>query len=139
MKAILPDQECRAPIQAGALTRGTLPYMTRAEPSWMIANMVATVASQDFTAPGLENPARLSAMPVGPCSRPYTPSASATSPPISAGTTSRAVPDLAGADGGAGVAGCAVIGVLHSSRCQPPPPPCLPLRCSVLGTPVGAG
>ena len=70
MNAILPDQECRSPIQDGALTRGTLPYMTRAETSWMIANTVATVASHDFTEPGLENPARLSAIPVGPCTRP---------------------------------------------------------------------
>ena len=45
--------------------RGIFPYITSAEPTWTSANAVATVASQDFTEPGLEKPAMLIAMPVG--------------------------------------------------------------------------
>ena len=52
------------------MTRGTFPYITRAEPTWTIASTVAPVASHDFTEPGLEKPAMLMAMPVGLCSRP---------------------------------------------------------------------
>ena len=68
--ATRPDHLCSPPIHSGAVTRGTLPYMTRAEPTWMIANSVAPVASHDFTVPGLEKPAMLMAIPVGLCTRP---------------------------------------------------------------------
>ena len=52
------------------MTRGTFPYITSAEPTWMIANTVAPVASHDFTEPGLEKPAMLIATPVGLWRRP---------------------------------------------------------------------
>src|SRR6266496_4295387 len=68
--AIRPDHLCSPPIHGGAVTRGTFPYITRAEPSWTSASTAAPVASQDFTEPGLENPAMLTAMPVGLWSRP---------------------------------------------------------------------
>ena len=68
--AIRPDHLCSPPIHSGAVTRGTFPYITRAEPTWTIANTVAPVASHDFTEPGLEKPAMLMAIPVGLCTRP---------------------------------------------------------------------
>src|SRR5215469_1558322 len=66
---------------------GTFPYITSAEPTWTIANTAAPVASHAFTAPGLENPAMLTAIPVAWCSRPYNPSVRATRHPMRLGTT----------------------------------------------------
>ena len=54
----------------GEVIQEIFPYMTRAETTWTIAKITATVASQAFTVPGLENPMTSTATPVGECSRP---------------------------------------------------------------------
>jgi hypothetical protein len=59
------EQPCSAPVQDGARTPGTLPYMSSAEAVWTTAKPKAALASQDLTAPVLENPTRLKAVPVG--------------------------------------------------------------------------
>src|SRR3712207_4212531 len=49
--------------------------------SWTTARTAATVVSHAFTYSGPENPTTLRAYPAGSCSRPYTPSATATAAP----------------------------------------------------------
>ena len=62
--AIRPDHRCSPPIHGGAWTL-ILPYITRAEITWMMAAMNAPVASQALADCGPEKPARLTAIPVG--------------------------------------------------------------------------
>src|SRR5262245_5198842 len=78
--------------------------MTSAETSCTRASTPAPVASQAFTDWGLEKPATFTATKVGSCTRPYTPSVSATAEPIASGTSSLVVPD-AGAGTGIGAGG----------------------------------
>src|ERR1700678_3286186 len=114
--AIRPDHWANLPIHAGAVTRGLLPYITRAEPTWTIAKKVAIVASHDFTYPALENPAILTTTPVGWWRPPSTRGVSATSPPITLGTMSLPMPRETSAGPGAGevASGCAVMCVPKS-------------------------
>ena len=49
MNASLPDQRCRVPIHGGEVIQDTFPYMTRAEPTSMTAQITASVAGPAFT------------------------------------------------------------------------------------------
>ena len=86
--AARPDHRCRLPVQDGACTLGSRPYIASAEQSCTSASVAATVVSQTLTVSGLEKPARLTPIPVGACRCPYTPMVIATRPPISTGTSS---------------------------------------------------
>jgi hypothetical protein len=65
--------------------------MASAEISWSIASPKANVASHAFIAWSDGKPRSTILPPVGSCTRPYTPSATATAPPARAAATSAGV------------------------------------------------
>src|SRR6185312_3983821 len=99
-----PDQRCSGDTQGGAIQLPSLPTIASPESSWTSASRNAPVASHVLTACGPEKPATLSANPVGSCSRPYAPSAIATTTPTpmipSTTVTAESGPRRAGAPGG---------------------------------------
>src|SRR4051812_43566429 len=107
--AIRPDHRCSGPIQLGD-RNGSLPYIVSADTSWTTASVAASVASHTFTSCGPENPATLTATPVGVCSRPNTPRTTDTAAPISSTPSSPVWTRCTDAAWGAACASCCASG-----------------------------